>query len=334
MNKSKSILALFMASGLVTSAEAADDNRVTLKFSAQTERSQSKNSEISVEGNGSRYDRVSSANLSLSLHLAGSLTAGAANHRILGSEVVLKGEADAAKIDVLKGYAPASTVDLNQTFDFSVAVKGAVAQNAISRCNGVPAAERGSGKSVSLTLSVPLVWRVTTGRFNFKWTNYDRVAPSQEIYNNRDFYADQESTEAEASADVTVNCQPIAVASAVVDKAAPAKPVAAAPAATAPAAVVAKTSDSNVVDAKPAVTETKLTSNEAKPAPQPDPAKSSTPAPMTTASLTSNGKPQCDGGMLRQLNSGEENYLCLCPGNTVRVETGDNAYACEKKSRH
>jgi hypothetical protein len=55
-------------------------------------------------------------------------------------------------------------------------------------------------------------------------------------------------------------------------------------------------------------------------------------APVTTASLPDKSKPQCDGGMVRQIGSGDSGYLCLCPGNTRRVETGANAFACEHGS--
>lgn len=267
---------------------------------------------LSVSGAGGRYDRIAAPAVPVMLALSGRPAPNAANVKILKSELLLKTEGSSAVLDTMAGTAPVEAIDARQAYNFAISAMGPVAQAAIAACNGLASAGRSSAaRTVDVNLAV--TWRVTSGRFNFKWTNYDRVAPSDEIINNRDFYSDQRTTLVDATVTAPVVCQPLTDAPAVAKAAS--QPVVQA-AYVAPEVVAAP-----VVTKSPA----------AKPV---EAAAVTTASPVTTASIDGgNGKPQCDGGMVRQLSSGTNNYLCLCPGNTERIATGENAFACEKRSR-
>jgi hypothetical protein len=277
--KNLTLMALALV-GPATAASAAGSAPVQMSMGRIAANGSDQPGEISVEGAAGRYDRVETVSLPLPFALAAELSAEAGNLKLVGSELFLKAEGtgkDAHGVAALPGSVPAKAIGVRQGFTFNLQPQGPVAQNAIALCNGLPAAERGGVRK--LAMGVAVVWRVTTGRFNFKWTNYDRVAPSDDIQNNRDFYGDQETADTEAIVDVPVLCQPLAGA---------------------------------------AVAAAKMPS---------------VPVSLTTASLQSPGKPQCEGGMVRQVGAGDSGYLCLCPGNTKRVETGDSAFACERPRR-
>jgi hypothetical protein len=309
--KSLTILAIAVVAP-ATAAAAAEAQAVHMSISRVTANGADNPSEISVEGAAGRYDRVETVSLQLPFALAAELSAEAGNLKLVGSELFLKAEGtgvDAHGVAALPGGVPAKSIAVRQGFAFNLQPQGPLAQNATALCNGVPAAERSGVRK--LAMGVAVVWRVTTGRFNFKWTNYDHVAPSADIQNNRDFYGDQELSETEAIVEVPVLCQPLggaAVAVATKLTAAPIKSASLVPAAS-----------------------------EAAPAPQAAHDKPIVATPVTTASIADSisdrGRPQCDGGMVRQVGAGDSGYLCLCPGNTRRVETGENAFACERPRR-
>jgi hypothetical protein len=294
--------------GPATTASAAGSAQVQMSIGRIAANGSDQPGEISVEGAAGRYDHVETVSLPLPFALAAELSADAGNLKLVGSELFLKAEGtgkDAHGVAALPGSVPAKSIGVRQGFTFNIQPQGPVAQNAIAVCNGLPAAERGGVRIMAM--SVAVVWRVTTGRFNFKWTNYDHVAPSADIQNNRDFYGDQETAETEAIVEVPVLCQPLA------------------------GAAVAVATKSTVAPAKPASLVPAV--NEAAQAPQAALTKPVVATPVTTASITEKGRPQCDGGMVRQVGAGDSGYLCLCPGNTKRVETGDNAFACDRPKR-
>ena len=294
---SKLVIGLFAAALPATLGHAGESSGTVMTIKADQPREASKSPKIIVQGSAGRYDRIAASGFSLVLRLNGDVGADAAGDKIIASEVFLKtagANRQALSVNTGKDQIPSRTVAIDQTFDFDVEPQGPVAQNAIAMCNGLSSSERGTGKAVTLSMALPIVWRATTGRFNFKWTNYDRVAPSQDVYNNRDFYADQKTVDAETTVDATIACQPLADAKV---------------AAVAPAQVKSELA--------PRTTQQQTVA---------------TPVSLTSEPLAETGKPQCDGGMIREISSGQSNYLCLCPGNTERVETGANAFACEKKT--
>ncbi len=267
--------------------------------------------QIVVSGHAGRFDRVSGATLQIPLTLDASFGEGGSGRKIVGSDLFLKQSgtaAGASATDARDGTVPGAKVALQKTFGFNVDQLGPVAQSAIALCN--------SAAATSVNMSLPVVWRVTTGRFNFKWVNYDQVGPSEDIVSNPEFYADRETHEIDIAAIVPVRCEGTA-------------PVSAAPKAA----------------AKPAVERSETVE-------EPAPAKTAvdvTPDPVSNAMLvshkefeagevaakpvsvaTSDTRMVCDGGMIRSNGSGATE-VCLCPGNTRRNETGANAFACERK---
>ncbi|MBK9079298.1 MAG: hypothetical protein IPL91_09310 [Hyphomicrobium sp.] len=255
---------------------------------------------IVVHGANGRYDRVATTSVALPLTLSADLVALGSSYKILKSNVVLKSEGAAASssIDMLADQGPVQALSRAQVFTFELNPQGPVAQNAVSVCNGLDADERASGSAAVVSMDVAVRWQVTTGRFTFKWTNYDRVALTQEIVSNPDFYADQVTQDAEALIATTVRCEPLAqeIATPVVT---PKVERHAALAAVAPANTT----------------------------------PTATPAAIVhqAAARADDDKPTCDGGMLRQISTGAQRYLCLCPGNTTRISTGDNGFMCEKR---
>lgn len=304
----------FLAAAVVIPATAAlalegCQARLEISNSVVNETGRGQLGEITVDGAGGRYDRIGHENLALPLKLSASLGEDAGGRKFTGSELFLKAEGsgkDARALAALPDGAPVKRIEMHKPFAFQIQPQGPVAQNAISACNGLPASERASVHKVSM--SVAVVWRVTTAKFNFKWTSYDQVAPSDDIQNNPDFYSGKESSEAEVSVDVAVACQPIAGAAVV---------------AAQPSTTNASTGPVRKVSLNPVTDDAKSVAHTA-------PITPVAASPVTTASLADNGKPQCDGGMVRQVGSSDGGYLCLCPGNTKRVETSANAFACER----
>lgn len=266
---------------------------------------------IIVSGRAGRFDRVAAATLHIPLKLDATLGEGGSGRKILGSELFLKQSgvtAGAPATDARDGTVPRAQLALERAFAFAVDPVGPVAQNAIALCNSQGAAAR-------VSMSLPVLWRVTTGRFNFKWVNYDQVGPSDEIVSNPEFYADRETHEIDIAASVPVRCDgdaaPVASASAVT------------PTLERTAAVHAVTPTKKAVDVsvQPVsnATPVSLTSTEIDELPA---------KPVTVEA--SQSRTVCDGGMVRSNGAGASG-VCLCPGNTRRVETSTNAYACERK---
>ncbi len=272
---------------LTCPAFAADEGDLSMTLDAQA------SGRLSVAATAGRYDHLATTTLEISAQLGAQI--GAGSRKIIASELLLRQMTDAAteaSTKIADGAGPTKAVNINDTFRLPIAPDGAVARDAIAAC--------GSGKTASIT--VPLIWRVTTGRFNFRWTDYDHVAPTEEFAANPDFYAERETVQREVALSFAVDCAPLAelnVATVPVPKPA-VKPTAKPAAATR----VAETASVRKVEFVPA-----------EPAPS---------APQQA--------PVCQGGMVREFGSGD-GYLCLCPGNTTRIASGDNAFSCERRAR-
>lgn len=280
-------------------AENTSNSRLTLKLANGGGRSATR-PEIKVTGSNGKYDQIETSFLRATVALAAS-PVGDDTYKIVRSRLFLKADGLGTAndgLDTLSDALPSASLKADGSYDLPIAINGSVAQNAIAICNAVPAGQRNSNAAVRRTMSLAIMWHVTTGRFAFKWTNYDRVAPSDEILRNADFYAEQVTQDAETLVNADVACAPLA------DVAVAAKP-----------------------SAKPGVQRVALTST---PIAQPEVRAS---ADAQNASLADAGKPRCDGGMVRQISTSADTYLCLCPGNTTRVEAGNNAFACERRTR-
>ena len=291
-----------IAGGLYLASPAMAEERVRLDIRASDRTGVA---QLSVKGTGGRYDRILGDRLPIALIGSAVMDAKGSSYKILSSELYLQPGAGTQARPASALVAPARNVLLDTTYDLAIDPNGPAAQDAIGLCNRRSEAERNSGRAQSLELPVTVSWRVTTGRFNFQWTNYDRVAPTDEIQNNRDFYADLETAVVETTAHVAVLCEPVVAAVAV--------------------------------NSSPAAAKTAAPESKAASVPAPAPA-SRTPAPLaaaltTTASLSAGQVPACNGGMVRQVGGAEQSYLCLCPGNTRRVQSGTNAFVCEKALR-
>lgn len=253
--------------------------------------------DIVVTGRDGKYDRIETSSLRASLDLSAQPTEASSAYKIVRSRLIVKADGMAANegVDTLSRALPSPSFEANAAYDLPIAANRSTAQHAIALCNAVPSVDRSRSAPVRRAMPVAVAWHVTTGSFSFKWTNYDRVAPSDDILRNPDFYADQVTQSAETLIDADVVCQPLQ---------APA--VAAKPAAGNPVRHVALTP---VEEPKtPVAVEQKV-------------------------SQADTGKPRCDGGMVRQVSTAADNYLCLCPGNTVRIDLGANAFACERRTR-
>lgn len=256
---------------------------------------------ITASGTGGRYDRVDTSSLTVALRLQASIKPEDGKRRFVSSELELAplGAARGELAAVTGEGRPATSLDIAREFTLGLAADGAAARSAIEACNAI------STVAAPTTIEVPVVWRVTTGRFNFRWTDYDYLAPTDDIVSDPDYYADRQTSERELKIAVALECKPLG-APRVAKQAAPKSDVKAA--------------------ARPARTLATAPVQAAKP-------KSDSTAPIATASIEASVPPKCDGGMVRELGEGRDAYLCLCPGNTVRVATGDNAFACERRAR-
>lgn len=259
---------------------------------------------IEVQAEAGRYDLIVGSKLTLALQLSAATAGARAGDKIVTSELFLKQAGSGNAAVAMTGLVPQRAFEIEQAFDFPIDPVGPVAQNAISACNSLPGGQS-SAEIRTATTTVTLIWRVVTGHFNYKWVTYDRIAKGDEISTNPDFYGDRETHETEMAVRVTVACAPLpaSVAKAEADKPA-VKPLAATKATPQPVPVTARAGS-------PTASITKVS------------ADTSTPKA---------GKPVCGGGFIRQMQSGDVPFLCLCPGNTQRVETGTNAYKCDRRS--
>ena len=268
---------------------------------------------IIVSGRAGRFDRVAAATLHIPLKLNVTLGDGGSGRKILGSELFLKqsGAASTAATDARDGTMPRAHLALDKTFSFTVDPVGPLAQDAIALCNSQGAAAR-------VSMSLPVVWRVTTGRFNFKWVNYDQVGPSDEIVSNPEFYAGRETQEIAIAANVPVNCQVDGkIAAAPTANVKPVSTTAVSPAVqtAVPAKKAVEVSPQQVSNLQPVA----LNASDAE---------EIAAKPLSVAATET--RMVCEGGMVRS-SGAAASEICLCPGNTRRIETGSNAFACERK---
>ncbi|PPC98958.1 MAG: hypothetical protein CTY31_11060 [Hyphomicrobium sp.] len=255
-------------------------------------------SQINVSGDGGHYNRIQAPKLDIALKLSAKFLADEANVKIIRAELFLKsdGQPDTQRATLtFDGTAPVRALAMNKSFRLSFQDQGPVAQAAIAACNAVPEIERSLKTPKTVTFNTPVLWRVTTGKFNFKWTAYDHVAPSDDIVNNPDVYAERETQEAELLVTATATCAPLGSLPSIASKQAPMKAV-------------------PKLEAKLATVQNPIVQ----------------PAAVKTAALEQPAKTTCTGGMLREIAN--DTSICLCPGNTHRIQQSPDAFACVRKS--
>lgn len=282
---------------------------------------------------GGATARVAEDQVTLTLDIDGRISDDATGFRLIGSELYLKQAGSAAGVTTaFDGGTAGRSITRSDTFNFRIDQLGPVAQNAIALCASAGVRHLPDGAEARLAMTVPVVWRVTTGRFNFRSFAFDGVKPSEDALANPDFYTDQASEEIEAAVLVDVRCEGNVIA------------------AVQPA--TSKTSTAAGTQAKPVPAKAAVAANPktgtSKPTPNARPANSA-PAPSSGAILVDNDavapaadlsagpaasqRPVCEGGMVRETlgTNGTTDYHCLCPGHTRRTETGPGAFSCERR---
>jgi hypothetical protein len=178
-----------------------------MTIEAQSGPAASREPQGTVSGASALYDHVQGSQFNLSLTLSAKMTAEGNNRKIVASQLYLESD-DKRAVRVFNGTAPQSELFLDQTFYFAVDDKGPVAVDAIAACNSQIVEPLLPDHAITISIGVPVVWSVTTGKFDFPWTNYDLVAPSEEFVKNPDFYTDRKTFERQTTARLMISCQP------------------------------------------------------------------------------------------------------------------------------
>lgn len=311
---------------------AAAEDRVTLSAGVQGSAPV-----LVVTSTHGRPDQIKTTTFGAVLALKAEVKQAAGTFKVLYSDLSLKSEGAAANVvEVMTGKVGGDKLSIEDAFVFEIDPRGPTAQIAISLC----ATLKGGAKSATMT--VPMLFRVKTGRFNFRWMQANVSRPSEEMLNNPDFYADQETQEIETPLVVSVRCE--GLVDAVAAGAAP-KGKKEAGKAEGAKTDVAKTEAPKTDGPKPAAAKVTSSSSAtarttpvvAKPEDKAALEPASAPEPHPAAELagvkTSEAeKFVCEGGMVRQIASEPAQFVCLCPGNMRRQESGANNYSCERRS--
>lgn len=276
---------------------------------------------LTVSALNGKPDRLTEKALTASLALEAAVGDESMAYKILSSELFLKpeGMSGAARDDDTSAqHTPAARVTRVAPVSFALDAQGPVAQNAFAAC-----ATRTSSRA-SVNMNIPVVWRVTTGRFDFRWMQANLEGSSDRMLDDPAYYSDQATQDLETAISVEVKCDGVTTAVA----AAPQRPAAANK--TAAASPRAETSGvvqvSNAEPAHSATTAPAVPS--AKPAAAAEPASTARAAPRGEREPA---KFVCDGGMVRRPGTDAAESVCLCPGNTMRVSRGVNDHACVRR---
>lgn len=227
--------------------------------------------------------------------------------RFVTSQLYLKQAGQDAGLTVLPEAATGARVlDHYGRLAFPVDPLGPLARDAIALCAGVARSQA----ALRLDLSVPVVWRVTTGRLDFAALALSGLTASEDVLSSPALYTDAETTERESVARVEVRCE------------------------ESPAARTAGRGSSKSGEASRWAEGVQGGVRADKAAFSPssgqETAESSGNAAETPATLAQ-AKMVCDGGMVRQTSGAKTGQACLCPGNTVRRQTGPDAFQCARR---
>jgi hypothetical protein len=235
---------------------------------------------LAVVGEGGRYARLTSATADVDLTLTASMAPGQ-SRKIVASTLSVRGAPEGEGEAVFEGGRAVGDLKSSRNVAFAAPPDGVLARAAIAACNGLAPTDRASRSPRAISISAAILWRVTTGRFTFRWTDYVSVTPSEEMRANPDFYGERETGEAEVVARIGVECAPLSNG-------------------VAPAPIAAK----SAVMAEAVSVPSKAASDVAR----------------------------CDGGIMRPSDAGSaDGFVCLCPGNTTRVEVAEGAFACRRR---
>lgn len=324
MNKLLTIAAVVVATPLASLSAAMASEDVTLTATAQALEADGRH--LTLVRKQGRYTLDDASMIRLNADLAAELDQGSSAERIVASELEIKDAGHGRPVTGagLSGTAPVSRLATTGDFEFRIDGNGILAQNAAAACGSAT----GQGQHRPANMTVTVLWRVTTGRFTFSWVNYDRVAPPEGIKDNPDYYGDRQTHEKAIAVPLKLECRDDQAQAVVESK--PAKANTNKPAAAKSRVSVSKADDEFKEPAQ----------STDKPAPRitVEPDKQSAqlvPAALEVdgASVVAAVRPVCEGGMIRETSADAGSFICLCPGNTSRMSTGANAFACEKRAR-
>ncbi len=241
--------------------------------------------------------------LTLPLTLRAEVDGEGSGQRIIGAQLLIKDEAQEALPGGSDVPVGATSWIVSDTFTFDAGAQGPVAQNAKVACAASVSPAGGKVRQASMLL--PVVWRVTAGRFGFARLAAGGLQPDATMMADARFYGDQHDVETETAVAVTIDCprhDDVVAASA-------AKPAPQTPGKTASAA------KSKAKAAAPVVNVAAVPADDVR--------EGAMAAAMTGF--------MCEGGIVRETLAGPGHEVCLCPGHTSRRQTGERAFTCEKR---
>lgn len=324
MKKLLTLAAVVVATPLAPLSGAMASEEVTLTATAQALEANGRH--LTLVRKQGRYTLDDTSMIRLNAELAAELAEGSSAERIVASELEIKDAGHGSPVTGagLSGATPVFRLATTGDYEFRIDGNGVLAQNAAATCGSA----NGQGHHRTANMTVTAVWRVTTGRFTFSWVNYDRVAPPQGIKDNPDYYGDRQTHEKAIAVPLKLECRD--------DQ----------------AEAVVESKPANANTNKPAATKTRVSEPKAKdefkeptqstdkPAPRITVEPDTETAQLVPAALEDGGasvpaavRPVCEGGMIRETSADAGSFICLCPGNTSRMSTGANAFACEKRAR-
>lgn len=226
--------------------------------------------------------------------------------RLVTSQLYLKQAGQDAGLTVLPETATGARVlDHHARLAFPVDPLGPLARDAIALCAGAARPQA----ALRLDMSVPVVWRVTAGRLDFAALAVSGLSASEDVLSSPALYTDAETAERENVARVEVRCED-------------------SPAARTAGRESRKSGKAGRL-AEGALSGVQADKAAFSPSSGQEKAEASGDAEAPAASAQ--GKMVCDGGMVRQTSGAQTGQMCLCPGNTVRRQTGPDAFQCARR---
>ena len=228
--------------------------------------------------------------------------------RLVTSQLYLKQAGQGAGSTVLPEAATGAwALDHRARLAFAVDPLGPLARDAIALCAGDTVRPQAA---LRLDMSVPVVWRVTAGRLDFAALALSGLSASEDVLSSPALYTDAETAERESTARVEVRCEDRPAAST--------------------AARESRKSGTAGRWAEGAQSEVRADKAAFSPSSGQETAEASGDAAEAPATLAQ-AKMVCDGGMVRQTSGAQTGQVCLCPGNTVRRQTGPDAFQCARR---
>ncbi len=293
-------LARFAASAVLFAAAASASlagEAITLEMSADED------AHLSVATGADGKPVVRDSHLAIGLRL-NAQTDPERGLRLVTSQLYLKQAGQDAGLTVLPEAATgARALDHHARLAFTVDPLGPLARNAIALCAGAARPQA----ALRLDMSVPVIWRVTAGRLDFAALALSGLSASEDVLSSPALYTDAETAERESVARVEVRCEDSSAAR-----------------------TAARESRKSGKAGRLAENEVRAGKAAFSPSSGQETVEASGVAAEAPATLAQ-AKMVCDGGMVRQTPGAQTGQMCLCPGNTVRRQTGPEAFQCARR---